>query len=143
MKGKILAGSLVLGIAAMGLGAPSLAQQDERKAEEVVERKVIVRHSGKGATAMAHHEPGFARAECTDGEKAESNIVVGEGEDRHRTHIVICTKGGGPAGANAKLAEALAKARTDVGRHGDMSAERKAELRAAIDAEIARVRARN
>lgn len=141
---NVIVGSAVFAIIALagvGAGSPTWAQ-DEVATEKKVEEHVIIRRVGKDGKADGHSRHGaLVRANCT-GEKAESDISVGEGSDKHRTRILICGTGETSAELDRKLVEALEKARGHIGEHDKMSAERRAELLAKIDSEIARVRAR-
>lgn len=139
---NVIVGSAVLGIILLaGAGTPTWAQEEVKT--ETVEEHVVIKRVGKDGKVAGHpRRIALAHAKCA-GEKAESDISVGEGRDKQRTRIVVCGNGESSAELDRKLVEALEKARSHVGRHDEMSAERRAELLAKIESEIARVRARN
>lgn len=82
------------------------------------------------------HGEHLAMAECGEGDRTEVN----EGDGNARTRIVLCTRGGDSA--PAERAERLQRVRDQLAQDEELSAEQRARVGAAIDREIARLRAR-
>jgi beta-lactamase regulating signal transducer with metallopeptidase domain len=111
------------------------------------ERRVIVRtHDGHGGHAegnadrhrmmMMHlgDRDHMAAAHCGDGQRTEVN----EGGDNQRTRVILCNRGDGTP---AQRAEHLQRVRERLAGEDDLSAEQRQRVLAAIDREIARLRA--
>ena len=123
-----------------GLGVASsaaFAQETEK-----VERKIIKKIDKDGnVTTLSDVDFTDLERKC-GGEKVESKVDSESGGQRHSTRVVICSKDGKleKSALNDRLAAALEKARDGLGRDQDMSAERRAEVLAKLQAEIERVR---
>ena len=123
-----------------GLGVASsaaFAQETEK-----VERKIIKKIDKDGnVTTLSDVDFADLQRKC-GGEKVESKVDSESGGQRHSTRVIICSKDGKleKSALNDKLAAALEKARDGLGRDQDMSAERRAEVLAKLQAEIERVR---
>ena len=135
--------SLVATLTASGLvlSAPGFAQ--EKAVEEKAIRDVIIKRiTADGRPLRLEGKDAAELLTRCQGQKAESDVEAGEGKEKLRTRIVICSndKNANSPERNAKLAEALERARGELGRQEEMSPERRAEFQAAIDREIARLR---
>jgi len=124
-----------------GLGATNGAFAQERK-----EVHTFIRKIDEDGNVIEHRGPAdFSELErkC-EGEKVESKIdaPAGSGDKKFFSKIVICGKGEkmDRAQLGQRLAEALEKARDEVGKDTELSAERRAEILARLQAEIERVR---
>ena len=109
---------------------------------EKAERKIIKKIDKDGnVTTLSDVDFTDLERKC-GGEKVESKVDSESGGQRHSTRVVICSKDGKleKSALNDKLAAALEKARDGLGRDQDMSAERRAEVLAKLQAEIERVR---
>lgn len=130
--GAAIAGALL----ALSFSAPALAHDPGPKKE------IVIKRIGPDGKEVRVHPAEFSRLtmKC-DGDKAESDVTAGEGKEKFRTRVVVCTRDGKPGSLETrrKLAEALERARNDLGTR--MPAERRAEAIAALEREIARLRA--
>lgn len=146
---RTLGGAIVLAalVAAAAVISPTTSFAQEERIVETEEKTItkrLIRHKGeKDGDVLRRREPGHLAHKC-EGKAARSEIMVGGESDQRKMLIVICDKDGklGTDEANAKLADALARAREDMDDK-EMTAEQKAEFRARIDAEIARLRRGN
>ena len=86
-------------------------------------------HGGDG-----DHAGHLLMADC-DGERTD----VSEGEGNERTRVLLCSRGGNAT--PAERAERLQGVRDRLARDEDLSAEHRARIGAALDREIARLRA--
>lgn len=139
---KFRAAGLAVLLLGSGLGSAAMAQETEQKSNIIIKRFGA---DGKPVRAEGDHAIAMRAMECAGNQKAESDVASGEGDQKFRTRVVICSKDGSPASAEqrAKLADALEKAKSQLGAHREMSAERLAEAAAALDREIARLRAQD
>lgn len=139
---RTVGGALALALLlAGGLGATqsaAVAQEAEK-----VERKVFRKTIDKDGNVTTSSDGSLAELErkCA-GRKVESKVEVGDGPQKHFTRIAICGKDGNdnPEQLSQRLAEALERARTEVSNDKEISAERRAEILAKLQAEIERVR---
>ena len=139
---RTVGGALALALLlAGGLGATQSAAvaQEAKKVERKVFRKTI----DKDGNVTTSSDGSLAELErkCA-GRKVESKVEVGDGPQKHFTRIAICGKDGNdnPEQLSQRLAEALERARTEVSNDKEISAERRAEILARLQAEIERVR---
>jgi beta-lactamase regulating signal transducer with metallopeptidase domain len=91
-------------------------------------------HRGDGPHAVGSHGEHIAMADCAGGQATE----VDEGEANDRTRVVLCSRGNATP---AERAERLQRARDRLAGDSELSAEAKARVTAALDREIARLRA--
>jgi len=82
-----------------------------------------------------HHGGGEAMAlgDCEGGDRAEAD----EGEGDGRTHVIVCSRGGGTP---AERTQRLERIRDRLAADTELSAEQRARVAAALAREIARVR---
>lgn len=141
MKAQALATIAAAGLAAaLGFAAPAAAGEERVKKDVVIKR---IGPDGKEMRVDGEHARAML-AQCRDGQKAESDVSSGDGKEKFRTRIVICSKDGAASPeTRAKLVEALEKARSGLAGESGLSAERRAEAEAALDREIARLKAGN
>lgn len=135
--------------------APGTASGDRREGGARERRIIIMEHGDRDhADSHAAHGDGQVHAftlhrgeggaMTMDGHRLESCdggqvSDVSEGDANNRTRVVVCTRG---EGANAtQRAEHLQRARDRLAQDSDLSAEQKARITAALDREIARLRA--
>lgn len=121
--------------------------RDHAEHREQSQRVIVMTHRGEGhgdagnADGVRHfelHRDGGHGTEviipdCNDGQADEIN----EGGDHDRTRIVLCSRG---EATPAQRAERLAHVRDRIASDGELSAEQKARVTAALDREIARLR---
>lgn len=126
---------------ALGLSAPTYAQ--EEKVERKVVRDVIVKRIDKDGKEriVDGRELTELRARCEGGNKAESDVTTGDGDNKFRTRIVICGDGKTDPELKERLLAALEKARTELGEHDKMSPEQRREAFDALEREMERIRA--
>lgn len=140
LSGGALVGVLLLGV--VGAGSPGFAQ--ERETREV--RNVIIKRLDKDGRPLPadRRELTEIRAKCAAGNKAESDVSSGDGKNRFVTHIVVCgDKGATSAETREKLVKALEKAHAELKSEEELSAGHRAEALAALEREIARVKAQS
>lgn len=113
-------------------------QSGDREERRVM---VITSHHGDGERHTEHSmdmRDGDGHAimmtECGDGDRQEFN----EGNDSNRTRVIICNRG---QRTPAQRVEALQRARDNLARDEHMSADTRTRVLAALDAQIARMRA--
>ena len=82
------------------------------------------------------HGPEADMADCDRGQRSEVN----EGEGNQRTRIILCTRGTDTA-TPAQRAERLQSMRDRLANDSELTAEQRSRVSAAIDREIARLRA--
>ncbi len=92
-------------------------------------------HRGPGHGGHGGHAGHLAMADCGDGERSE----VSEGEGNEQTRVILCTRG--DQATPAQRAERLQRVRDRLAQEGELSAEHRARVGAALDREIARLRA--
>ena len=144
-RARTIGGAAIFALlTAVGLAAthgPALA-------EEVKEIKKIhiIKKVDKDGNVTTHGDPAvLADIERTcEGDKAERKVESGEGDKKHVTRVIICSKGDAVAQGelNDRLASALEKARDRVSKDEEISPERRAKILAELQAEIDRVRSR-
>ena len=88
----------------------------------------------RGAGGHGGHGEHMAMADCEGGDGAEVN----EGSGNVRSRVIVCARGGG---SPAERAARLQQVRDRMAEHEGLSAEQRARVAAAIDREIARLRA--
>lgn len=81
------------------------------------------------------HGPDTEPADCGEGQRSEVN----EGEGNHRTRVILCSRGGNAT--PAQRAERLQSMRDRLANDSELTAEQRTRVSAAIDREIARLRA--
>jgi beta-lactamase regulating signal transducer with metallopeptidase domain len=81
------------------------------------------------------HGPDTDLADCGEGQRSEVN----EGEGNHRTRVILCSRGGNAT--PAQRAERLQSMRDRLANDSELTAEQRTRVSAAIDREIARLRA--
>ena len=144
---RLLGGAAAVAIlvgAGMTLGAPGLAHpHPEGERTEKSERIIIRSHKSGEAADGAHREHrvhvrrgagGGVPPECEGAARTD----IDEGTDGERTRIVLCSRGDSTP---AQRVERLQQARERLTRDSDLSAEQRARVTAALDREIARLRA--
>jgi hypothetical protein len=141
VNGRTLLGSLIAG--ALAFGGTAVAQDKEERREV---RNVIIKRMGKDGkpAVLEGREVSEFRAKCNAANKAESDVSSGDGNRKFVTRIVVCgDRGESSAQVRGELVKALEKARAELsdGDRGD--ARHRAEAVAALDREIARVKAQN
>jgi len=127
-------------------GPDAAEHRDHAEHRERSERVIVMTHRGDGhgdagADGVRHfelHRDGGHGTEvvipdCNDGQADEIN----EGGDHDGTRIVLCSRG---EATPAQRAERLAHVRDRIANDGELSAEQKARVTAALDREIARLR---
>jgi beta-lactamase regulating signal transducer with metallopeptidase domain len=77
----------------------------------------------------------LAMENCDGGDRAEVN----EGRDNERTHVIICSRGGGTP---AERAQRLERIRDRMAADSELSAEQRARVTAALERELTRLRGR-
>lgn len=106
------------------------------------ERRVtVVTRSGDGAEArtVEIEGPGGHRIDVPrECENAEGRTEVNEGDETNRTRIILCARG---TQTPVQRLEGLERARERLGRDSHLSAEHRERVLAALDQEIARLRA--
>ena len=133
-------GSLVAG--AVALSGTAIAQ--EKKEERTETRNVIIKRMGKDGKPFLLEGKDFSefRAKCNDANKAESDVSSGDGNKKFVTHVVVCgDKGESSAEVRGQLVKALEKARAELSERDAGDAQHRAQAVAALDREIARVKA--
>lgn len=134
---RLTIGSLVAG--AVALGGPVMAQE---KGERREVRNIIVKRDGRDGKPIVldREEISEFRAKCNAANKAESDVTSGDGKRKFVTRIVVCgDKGESSAQVRGELVKALERARAELSERDD--GEHRAEAVAALDREIARVKA--
>jgi beta-lactamase regulating signal transducer with metallopeptidase domain len=119
-------------------GARSQGETSERR----VERVIVMNHRREGSgddhaehsLRMRHGDSEVVIPSCDDGQRDEVN----EGTDNDRTRIVLCSRG---TVSPADRAERLQHVRDRLANDSELSAEQRARVTAALDREIARIRA--
>jgi len=113
------------------------------------ERHVIVKRIGKDGKTVTvidgkDIEEIKALAHKCEGQSAHSDVESGDDTGKMRTRVIICNKDGGvdTAALNGRVAEALEKARRELGDNEKLTEEQRQKAVAAIDREIARLRAK-
>jgi beta-lactamase regulating signal transducer with metallopeptidase domain len=94
--------------------------------------RFVMRHGTGGPGAMTEH---MAMADCGEGQRSEVN----EGEGNERTRVILCSRGGNAT--PAQRAERLQSMRDRLANDSELTAEQRTRVSAAIDREIARLRA--
>ena len=114
-------------------------QASERRTERVI--VMTHRHDGQGESGdaghpaeMRHGDSEIVIPSCADGQRDEVN----EGTDRDRTRIVLCSRGNA---SPAERAERLQHVRDRLAQDSELSEAQRSRVTAAIDREIARLRA--
>jgi hypothetical protein len=136
MKSSLVAAAFA---SALGLGiAAAPAPAHDPKKHILIKR---VAPDGKPMRLERVHAAKLL-TDCRKSDRAESNVKTGDGKEKHRTFVVICTKDGAAntPETRRKLADALERARNELGEHEGITPERRAGAAAALDREIARLR---
>ena len=128
---------LVAGLIAAGLAAPALAYDAPSK-------HVVIKRIGPDGKPITLEGADAAQllSDCRNQNRDGSNVTTGEGKDKRRVSVVICSKDGtaNTPETRRKLADALERVRVELGSHEDMTPGSRAEAAAALDREIARLR---
>jgi bla regulator protein blaR1 len=127
--------------AGLGLSAP-VAAQDE-PGERVKERKVIIHEVGKGGSGpIREGELAERLKDCPEAQRLMSDVTSGEGPEKQRTRVVLCSKDGKAATPEMRerLVAALEKARSEVGSAGRLSPQGRTQALEALQREIERIR---
>lgn len=145
-KARTIGGAIVLTALVAGSAAFAGAGQStpDKQVEREVKREVRIKRVGADGRveALSEAERAEMRAKCAaEPSSMESDVVVGEGDDKYRTRIMICAKGAPTGQVREKLLAALEEAQIDLDANTEISAERRAAVAAALQAEIERVRA--
>ena len=141
MKMLKLAAAAAL-LAGAGLGAAAAAHpHPDGEGKEV--RKVIILEGDKSMKAgdrlrVLRTDRAELLAKCV-GEKTEIDETSG-GDEKQRTRIVICNKGGGDPAAHA---EELEKALARISENDELSAEHRERVTTALREAISRMRETN
>jgi beta-lactamase regulating signal transducer with metallopeptidase domain len=151
-----IAAVALLGVSALALGGPGVAQGTE-VAEKRQRILVIERHEGEGSEQRevvrlrrgeGGEEHGMLRLRrgedgrlvgpegCPEGDRVAN---ISEGGENDRTRILLCARG--DAADPARRIEMLERARARIAGNDDLSAERRERVLAVLDREIARLRA--
>ena len=146
----VLLAGLTAAFGSAGIAHPHPEGNDGERRQE---RIIIMEHKGDGPHAAPRagaHGPGHVREfmirrgpngeirgpeGCSD-EAAAANVDERTGGDR--TRVIVCAHG---AGSAATRLEALERARARMAENGELSGEHRQRVLAAIDREIARLRA--
>jgi hypothetical protein len=125
----------------LALAAPGFAGGEPKMKKVIV---ITDREGGSGGEATSrirtmHLDGEHGTSECS-GERSGISEETGTGDARQKTRIMICGDGSLTA---AQRAAKLAEVRARIAGEADLSAEHKAKVTAALDAEIARLRAGN
>lgn len=126
-----LAALLVTGL---GLSAPGFAQEQDKEGKTP---NVIVKRFDKDGKDLAE-----LMAKCEPGNKEEADVGSGDGKEKFRTRVIICSddKRVDSAERREKLAKALEKARARLSEHETLSEKGRAQAAEALEREIARLR---
>lgn len=142
---RTLGGATIMMALAAGIvlfAGPGYAQQEEKK--EVVKKEIRIRQAGPDGRVVVRTDAERAelRAKCAaDKGSMESDVTVGDGDDKRVTRIMICGKGAPTAEVRQKLLAALEEAKADLGSESELKPDRRADIVAALQKEIERVRA--
>ena len=144
-KGRSVGGAAALGVtflAGLGLSPPGFAQEQPREEKEV--RNIIIKRMGKGEGDIVIDGKRLSelRANCDTGNKQEADVTSGEGKDKSRTRVILCSKDGRAPSPELRerLVKALEKARSELGQSEHLSEKGRAQAVEALDREIARRR---
>ena len=109
---------------------------DERREHVIVMTQRREGGPGHGEADARHHDDDMhvILPDCAGGQRDE----VSEGTDNNRTRIILCSRG--DEASPAARADQLAHVRDRIANDGDLSAEQKARVTAALDRQIARLR---
>jgi bla regulator protein blaR1 len=137
----LLAGGLTL-------SAPSFAQSDQAAGKE--QRRVIIREFGgedrlklgEREVEIGERELAARLKDCPEAQRLTSDVASGEGKEKQRTRIVLCTKDGKAPTPEMreKLVAALEKARTEIGSESRLTEQGRQQALEALRREIERVR---
>lgn len=123
---------LLLGMLA---ATPALAAPAPAPVKTIESRELIESLSGKEVEgATLEHEALLAACPAL---KFETSVEVGSGDDKHLTRIKLCSK---PGGTKDEWIAALGQAAAKIQANDELAAESRAQLVAAINAEIARLK---
>jgi hypothetical protein len=145
LKSALLPLAMIAG-AGLILAAPALAGDDKKetseKNETIVIKIVKADHQGGAADIAKHEKMAMIMEKCGDGVKtiATSADETKTTEGVKHSRIILCAKESGHDRGAAALS-ALEKARERVASIAELSAESKAKALAALDQEIARMKA--
>ena len=139
---KLAAAAAILG--AVGIGAAAFAHPhpDGEGEGKKVRQILILDADGEerpkdARTRVFRMERGDLLAHC-DGEKSEIDETSGGEDEKQRTRIVICDKGGGVDAA--KRAEALEKALARISENDELSPEHRERVTTALREALTRLR---
>ncbi|HEX8535428.1 MAG TPA: hypothetical protein VF662_14795 [Allosphingosinicella sp.] len=136
--GGMFFASLVAGAVALGGTANAQEKKEERT------ENIIIKRYGKDSKPIVldGKELSEFRSKCNDANKAESDVTSGDGNRKFVTRVVVCgDKGESSADVRGELVKALEKARAELSERDSGDAQHRAEAIAALDREIARVKA--
>jgi hypothetical protein len=140
LNSRTLIGSLLAG--AVVVAGPAIAQ--EKKEERSETRNIIIKRVGKDGKPLVldGKELSEFRAKCNEANKAESEVRSGDKDHKFSTRIMVCgDKGESSAEVRGELVKALEKARAELSGRDGADGRHRAEAVAALDREIARVKA--
>jgi bla regulator protein blaR1 len=107
---------------------------EHAKGEPSEVRTMVIHGDGKGGDKVLAHGDGFALSSCTGGTPISAVAESGKDSNKHKSHVMICSKGGDKA---ATLA-ARRSPRQRVAEDSSIPAEAKADVLGQLDAEIAK-----
>ena len=139
LNSRTLIGSLLAG--AVVVAGPAIAQEKEERSET---RNIIIKRAGKDGKPLVldGKELSEFRAKCNEANKAESEVSSGDKDHKFSTRIMVCgDKGESSAEVRGELVKALEKARAELSGRDGADGRHRAEAVAALDREIARVKA--
>lgn len=140
-----LSGLLAGGLA---LSAPGFAQSEGAGSKE--QRRIIIREFGAGdqmklgerEVEIGERELAMKLKDCPEAQRLTSDVASGEGNEKQRTRIVLCTKDGKAPTPETreKLIAALERARTKVGSETRLTDQGRQQTLEALRREIDRIR---
>lgn len=114
---------------------PALAAPASAPVKKIESRELIESLSGKEVEgATPEHE---ALLSACPALRFETSVEVGSGDDKHLTRIKLCSK---PGGTKEEWIASLGQAAVKIQANDELAAESRAQLVAAINAEIARLK---
>jgi len=144
-KSRSLSGAIALSLlilSGLGLSAPGFAQEQDK--EKTVVQDVIIKRVGKDGKGVTFNGKSLDElmAKCAAGRKEESDVTSGEGKEKFRTRVIICSddKTVDTAENREKLAKALDQARDRIGQHEVLSEKGRSQAIEALEREVARLR---
>ena len=114
---------------------PALAKRTPAPVKRVETRELIESISGKSVDGATPENEAILSA-CS-AMKFETSVEVGNGDDKHLTKIKLCSK---PGGTRDEWIATLGQAAVKIQANDELAPESRAQLVAAINAEIARLK---